>query len=102
MTKTIGFQVTDEEYELIAKIAKEKNMSVAQFVKSVVLAYVKAKARGIKTEKTEKTEENELRNIVEELKKKVEELEKRVASIEQAINKLGDELEKAAKEAGLI
>ena len=98
--KTIGFKVTDEEYELIEKVAREKNMSVAQFVKSVVLAYVKAKAS--KLAKAEKTEENEQKNIVEELKKKVEELEKRVSNIEQAINKLGDELEKTAKKAGLI
>ena len=96
MVKTVSFQVSDEEYKQIEEEARKKNMTVTQFVKAIVLAYVKAKKTGAKTE------EKDLKKEVEELKKTVEELKKRVSEIEQAFNKLGDELEKAAKKAGLI
>ena len=90
MVRTVSFQVSDEEYEQIVKVAREKGMTVSQLVKAIVLAYVRAKKAGKAGVKAE------------ELKKKIEELEKRVSEIEQAFNKLADELEQAAKEAGLI
>ena len=82
MVKTISFQVSEKDYELIENVAKKLGCSVHSLAKMVVLNYVKGLLIDI------------------DVKKKIDELEKKALEIEQKVKEIENRLQQLSSSLG--
>jgi len=88
--RTVGFKVSDEVYDELAKIAKERGTSISALVKDIVLNWLgkpevnqKVNLR-VNQELTEKV--NQLVNQLSEINNRLNTLESRMAALESSLN----------------